>query len=151
VISEVGLDMSRWPTVKHFTSWLGLGPHQRVSGGKVLSRRTKSCANRVATALRLGAACLHHRQSAFGAFCRRMTARLGAPTAITATAHNLARLIYTMLKPGTVYGQRSMDDSEQTYRDRAVQNLTRRAKLFGSTLEPTPAAPLTEEQFLGRP
>ena len=62
VISEVGLDMSRWPTVKHFTSWLGLCPHQRVSGGKVLSRRTKSCANRVATALRLGAACLHHSQ-----------------------------------------------------------------------------------------
>ena len=79
VISEVGLDMSRWPTVKHFTSWLGLCPHQRVSGGKVLSRRTKSCANRVATALRLGAACLHHRQSALGAFFRRMKARRGPP------------------------------------------------------------------------
>jgi transposase len=87
VIREVGLDMSRWPTVKHCTSWLGLWPHQRVSGGKVLSRRTKSCANRVATALRLGAACLHHSQSAFGAFFRRMKARRGAPKAITATAH----------------------------------------------------------------
>jgi hypothetical protein len=106
VISEVGLDMSRWPTVKHFTSWLGRCPHQRVSGGKVLSRRTKSCANRVATALRLGAACLHHRQSALGAFFRRMKARLGAPKAITATAHKLARLIYTMLKHGTAYVQR---------------------------------------------
>lgn len=64
VLSAGGLDMSRWPTVKHCTSWLGLCPHQRGAGGKVLSRRTKSCANRVATARRLGAACLHHSQSA---------------------------------------------------------------------------------------
>jgi len=87
VISEVGLDMRRWPTVKHCTSWLGLCPHQQVSGGKVLSRRTKSSANRVATALRLGAACLHQSHSALGAFFRRMKARLGTPKAITATAH----------------------------------------------------------------
>jgi transposase len=64
VRSEIGLDMRRWPTVKHFTSWVGLCPHHRVSGGKVLSRRTKPCANRAATALRLAAACLHHSQSA---------------------------------------------------------------------------------------
>ena len=142
VISEVGLDMSRWPTVKHFTSWLGLCPHQRVSGGKVLSRRTKSCANRVATALRLGAACLHHSQSALGAFFRRMKARLGTPKAITATAHKLARLIYTMLKHGTAYVQRGMDEYEQQYRERAVQSLTRRAKAFGYTLVQTPAGTL---------
>jgi transposase len=87
IISEVGLDMSRWPTVQPCTSWLGLYPHQRGSGGKGLSRRTKSGANRVATALRLGAAWLHHSQSALGAFFRRMKARLGAPKAMTATAH----------------------------------------------------------------
>jgi hypothetical protein len=87
IISEVGLDRSRWPTVKHCTSWLGLCPHQRVAGGKGLSRRTKSSANRVATALRLGAACLHQSHRAFGAFFRRMQARLGTPKAITATAH----------------------------------------------------------------
>jgi len=138
VISEVGLDMSRWPTVKHFTSWLGLCPHQQVSGGKVLSRRTKSSADRVATALRLGAACLHHRHSALGAFFHRMKARLGTPKAITATAHKLARLIYTMLKHGTTYVQRGMDDYEQQYRERAVQSLTRRAKAFGYTLVQTP-------------
>jgi len=64
ILREMGLDRRRWPTVKHFTSWLGLCPHHRVSGGTVLSRRTKPCANRAATALRLAAACLHHRQSA---------------------------------------------------------------------------------------
>jgi transposase len=143
VSSEVGLDMSRWPTVKPFTSWLGLCPHQRVSGGKVLSRRTKSSANRVAPALRLGAACLHHRQSALGAFFRRMKARLGSPKAITATAHKLARLIYTMLKHGTAYVQQGMDDYERRYRDRAVESLTRRAKAFGYTLVQTPVGTLS--------
>jgi transposase len=75
IISEIGLDMGRWPTVKHFTSWLGLCPHHQVSGGKVLSQGTKPCANRAATALRLAASCLQRRQSALGAFFRRMKAR----------------------------------------------------------------------------
>jgi transposase len=138
VLSEIGFDMSRWPTVKHFTSWLGLCPHHRVSGGKVLSRRTKPCANRAATALRLAAACLHHSQSALGAFFRRLKARLGAPKAITATAHKLARLIYSMLKHGTTYVIRGMDEYEQQYRQRAVKNLCRRAHELGYELHPTP-------------
>jgi transposase len=138
VLSEIGIDMSRWPTVKHFTSWLGVCPHHRVSGGKVLSRRTKPCANRAATALRLAAAALHHSQSAVGAFFRRMKARLGAPKAITATAHKLARLIYTMLKHGTAYVRQGMDEYEQQYRDRAVKNMTRRAKALGYILVKAP-------------
>jgi transposase len=101
LVSEIGFAMSRWPTVKPFTSWLGWCPHQRVSGGKVRSRRTKWCAHRAATALRLAASCLHHRQSALGAFFRRMQARLGTPKAMTATAHTLARLVDTLLKHGT--------------------------------------------------
>jgi transposase len=138
VLSEIGCDMRRWPTVKHFTSWLGLCPHHRVSGGKVLSRRTKPCANRAATALRLAAACLHHSQSAVGAFFRRLKARLGAPKAITATAHKLARLIYSMLKHGTTYVMQGMDEYEQQYRQRAVKNLRRRAHELGYELHPTP-------------
>jgi transposase len=138
IISEIGLDMGRWPTVKHFTSWLGLCPHHRVSGGKVLSRGTKPSANRVATALRLAASCLQRSQSALGAFFRRMKARLGTPKAITATAHKLARLIYTMLKHGTAYVRQSLADYEQHYRDRMVQSLTRRAKALGYALVQTP-------------
>jgi transposase len=139
IISEIGLDMGRWPTVKHFASWLGLCPHHRVSGGKVLSRGTKPCANRVATALRLAASCLQRSQSALGAFFRRMKARLGTPKAITATAHKLARLLYTLLKHGTVYVRQSLADYEQSYRDRMVQSLTRRAKALGYALVQTPA------------
>jgi transposase len=134
IISEIGLDMGRWPTVKHFTSWLGLCPHHQVSGGKVLSRSTKPCANRAATALRLAASCLQRSQSALGAFFRRMKARLGTPKAITATAHKLARLIYMLLKHGTAYVRQNMADYEQQYRNRMVQNLTRRAKVFGYVL-----------------
>ena len=139
IISEIGLDMGRWPTVKHFTSWLGLCPHHRVSGGKVLSRGTKPCANRAATALRLAASSLHRSQSALGAFFRRMKARLGAPKAITATAHKLARLIYTMLKHGSAYVRQRMVDDEHQYRDRMVQSLTRRAKALGYALVQTSA------------
>lgn len=134
LVSKIGFDMSRWPTVKHFASWLGLCPHQRVSGGKVLSRRTKLCANRAATALRLAASCLHHSQSALGAFFRRMKARLGTPKAITATAHKLARLVYTMLKHGTAYVAQGMADYEQRYQERVLQHLTRRAKTLGYAL-----------------
>jgi transposase len=138
ILSEIGLDRHRWPTVKHYTSWLGLCPPHRVSGGKVLSRRTKPCANRAATALRLAAACLHHSQSALGAFFRRMKARMGAPKAITATAHKLARLLYTMLKHGTAYVRQGMDEYAQQYRDRMVKNMTRRAKALGYTLVKAP-------------
>jgi hypothetical protein len=138
ILSEIGLDRRRWPTVKHCTSWLGLCPHHRVSGGKVLRRRTTPCANRAATALRLAAACLHQSQSALGAFFRRMKARLGAPKAITATAHKLARLVDSMLKHGTAYVMQGMDAYEQQSRDRTVKNLTRRAKTFGYTLVQTP-------------
>jgi len=93
VLGELGLDMRRGPSEKQCTSWLGVCPRVRVSGGRVLSRRTRPTAHRAAAALRWAAASLHHAQRALGAFCRRMQARVGTPKAITATAHKLARLI----------------------------------------------------------
>ena len=138
VIGEIGLDMSRWPSAKHFTSWLGVSPHQRVSGGKVRRSRTRSTMNRAAAALRLAAASLQHSKSALGASFRRMQGRLGTPKAITATAHKLARLIYSMLKHGTAYVARGMDEYEQHYRDRVVKHLHRRAKELGYELHPAP-------------
>jgi transposase len=92
-LSEIGTDMTRWPSVKHFWSWLGLCPQHTISGGQVLSRRVRPGAHRVTVALRLAARTLHHSQSALGAFFRRMKVRLGTPKAITATAHKLARLV----------------------------------------------------------
>jgi transposase len=93
ILSEIGTDMTRWPSVKHCCRWLGLCPQHNISGGKVRSRRVRPGAQRVTVALRLAARTLHHSQSALGAFLRRMKVRLGTPKAITATAHKLARLV----------------------------------------------------------
>jgi transposase len=134
VLSEIGPDMSKWPSEKHFTSWLGVCPHRRISGGKVLSSRTRPTANRAAAALRLAAASLHHSHSALGAYFRRMKSRLGTPKAITATAHKLARLIYSMLKHGTTYVAQGLEAYEQQYRERVVKTLSRRARELGYEL-----------------
>jgi transposase len=134
VISEIGLDMTRWPTSKHFASWLGLCPGNKVSGGKRYRIRSKPSANRAATALRLAAQGVANSHSALGAYYRRMRARLGAPKAITATAHKLARLVYSMLRYGTAYVDAGQQAYEQKYRDRVLTNLQRKAKAFGYQL-----------------
>ena len=134
VVSEVGLDMSSWPTAKHFASWLGLSPNNRVSGDRVMSSRTKPSANRVATALRSAANALHRSDSALGVFLRRKKAQLGAPKAITATAHKLARIIYSMLKYGHQYVDVGAEYYERQYRRRALRNARRRAAQLGCRL-----------------
>ena len=134
VVSEVGIDMSRWKSSKQFASWMGLCPGNKVSGGKKLSGKTKSVANRAAIALRIAANSLYRSKSALGAYLRRQKARLGAPKAITATAHKLARLIYSMLKHGTQYVDAGQDYYEQRYRTRVLENLKKRAIELGFTL-----------------
>jgi transposase len=103
IISEIGLDLSRWKTSKQFASWLGLCPGNKVSGGKRLSGKSKRTANYAASALRVSASTLHRSNSALGAFLRRLKSRLGAPKAIAATAHKLAVIIFNMLKNGVEY------------------------------------------------
>jgi transposase len=142
IIREIGLEMGRWPTVKHVTSWRGRCPHHRVSGGQVWSRRTTPCANRAATALRLAASGRQRSQSALGACFRRLKARLGTPKALTATAHKLARLISTRRKHGTASVRQNLADDEHHDRDRMVQSLMRRAKALGYALVATPAGTL---------
>jgi transposase len=137
VIAEVGLDMSRWPTVKHFTSWLGLSPHNEVSGGKVLRTRTKRTKNRANTALRVAAQSVHGSDSAIGGFYRRMRARHGPPKAITATAHKLARIIYFMLRDRTAYYDLGSAHFEQQYQQRLIRNLERKARRLGLQVVPS--------------
>lgn len=134
VLSETGLDMTKWPSSGHFGSWLGLAPNNRISGGKVLGRRTLPSANRAAAALRLAAQSLHHSKSALGAFLRRLAAQKGMPKAITATAYKLARIIYSMLTTGSAFVERGQDYYEQNYRDRVLKNLKRRAQDLGYSL-----------------
>jgi transposase len=131
ILSAMGTDMSPWPSGKHFCRGLGRSPCHKVSGGKGLSRRVRPGAHRVAVALRLAAGSVHHSQSAFGAFCRRLRARLGAPQAITATAHKLAWRIYRLLKHGTASVQQGMEEYEAQYRDRKGKGMARQAKALG--------------------
>ena len=134
VLTEIGVDMSPWPTVKHFTSWLGLCPHNAKTGGKVIKRGTKKTQNRAAAALRMAAQSLSHSKSALGNYHRRMRARLGGPEAVTATAHKLARIIYAMLKNQTEYVDPGPDYYEQQARQRAIKRLKRSAKNLGFEL-----------------
>ena len=137
ILAEIGTDMSRWKTAKHFASWLGLSPGTKVSGGKVLSSATKPVANKAAAAFRMAAFTLFNSRSALGAYLRRQRARLGAPKAITATAHKLARLVYTMLTHGTSYVDAGQEYYEQRYKSRVIQNLKKRAQQLGYELVET--------------
>jgi transposase len=134
VVSETGADLSRFPTVGHFTSWMGWCPGTKITGGKVLSSKTKRCANRAAQALRLAAASLRTSQSALGAYFRRMCARMDKPKAVTAAAHKLARLIYIMLTKGEEYTDQGQDYYEERYRERVLRNLSQRAQKLGMQL-----------------
>ena len=137
VVSEVGSDMGKFPSDKHFASWLGLCPGTKITGGKVMSGKTKRCANRAAQALRLAAAALRSSQSALGAYYRRMCARMDKPKAVTAAAHKLARLIYAMLTHGQEYTDRGQDYFEERYRQRVLHNLAQKAKAMGMQLVPS--------------
>ena len=138
VISEIGTDMGRFPTVKHFTSWLGLCPGTKISGGKVLGAASKRSVNRATQALKLAAAALRSSQSALGAYYRRMCARMDKGKAVTAAAHKLARLIYLMLTKGEEYTDQGQLYYEERYRQRVVRNLTKKAAELGMQLLPCP-------------
>ena len=136
VVSEVGADMSRFASVKHFTSWLGLCPGTKITGGKVMSGKTKRCVNRASQALRLAAAALRSSKSALGAYFRRMCSRMDKPKAVTAAAHKLARLIYSMLTKGQEYTDQGQDYYEERYRERVLRSLSQRAAKLGLKMVP---------------
>lgn len=136
VVSEVGVDMTRWKTEHHFSSWLGLAPNNQVTGGKVIRRGTKKVLNRATTALRLAAQSLHHSKTALGAKYRRLRAKLGAPKAITAMAHHLARLVYRMLRYGSQYHDKGMQHYERKYRETQTKWLQKQAAALNMQLIP---------------
>ena len=139
VLSEVGTDMSKWPTAGHFASWLALCPSNKITGGKIKKRGRRKTNSRAAQALRMAAQGLSRSQSALGAYYRRMRAKHGAEKANVAAAHKLARIIYFMLKNKTAYRDIGVDQYDAQYRERRVRNLERQAKRLGFRLEPVPA------------
>src|SRR5439155_21120833 len=146
ILSEIGTDMSKWPTEKHFTSWLGLCPQHQGSGGKIKSRRVRRGSNLAARALRLAAQGCHHAKNALGAFYRRIQARCGGIKAVFATARQIAERVYRLLKYGVAYVRQGIDAYEAAYRERLLKGLAYRAKSLGYTLvalsEASPATPV---------
>jgi transposase len=135
LVAECGTDLSRWPTAKHFTSWLTLAPGCKISGGKVLSAHTRKTTNRVAALLRLAAVTVGRTNTALGAFYRRLAARVGKAKAVTATARKIAVLFYNAMRFGMQYQDPGADHYEQKYRERVIKQLHRRAAEFGFTLQ----------------
>jgi transposase len=136
LVGECGTSLAAWPTAKHFTSWLALAPHNKISGGKVLSSKTRRTSNRAASLLRLAAGTVGRTDTALGAFYRRLSARVGKAKAITATARKIAVLFYNMLRHGLTYVDPGVAYYEDRYKQRVLNNLQRRAKSLGFALLP---------------
>ena len=139
ILSEIGPDLTRFANVKHFCSWLGLCPGTKISGGKVLSAKTKRSANRVRQALKMAAMSLSHSGSALGAFYRRLCSRMDKPSANTATAHKLARMVYFMLTRGEDFVDLGQQRYEEQQRQRSIAALKRRAAALGLEINPISA------------
>lgn len=141
LVGECGTDLAAWPSAKHFTSWLCLAPGNKISGGKLLSSKTRRSSSRAAALLRLAAITLGRGDTALGAFYRRISARAGKAKAVTATARKIAVLFYNSLRYGMKYDDPGAAQYEERYRSRVIANLQRRAKAFGFTLEKLPDQP----------
>ncbi|MCI0465148.1 MAG: IS110 family transposase [Gemmataceae bacterium] len=141
LVSELGTDFSKWPTVKHFASWLGLCPNWKKTGGKVKSSKTRKGKNRAASALRLAAWSLMRSKSYLGAYLRRQRSRLGAPKAITATAHKLARILYNLMRYGVEYMKKTEAEYAEQVQARVEKSLQRRARELGYELKKIAAEP----------
>jgi exonuclease VII small subunit len=136
VVSECGVDLSRFPTAKHFASWLGLSPGTNKTGGRVVSAKSRQTTNRAATALRLAAQSLLKTDTELGAFGRSLRGRIGPQKAITAVAAKLAHRIYDSLRTGKAYEDRGSGYHEAVHRQRNLSALTKRARRFGMILVP---------------
>lgn len=136
LFAEIGPNLSKFHSVNHFCSWLGLCPNNKVSGGRILSTKTRPGSSRAAQALRLAAHALWRSQSYLGHYYRRMRARHGSPKAITATAHKLARIVFHLIETGKAYDETVFADQEKLHKKRLEQNLKKQANFLGFQLVP---------------
>lgn len=134
IIAEIGTDMTKWQTKKHFTSWLGLCPNNKISGGKILDSRTRHVTNKAALAFRMAANTLYRSKTFLGAYLRRMRARIGTAKAITATAHKIARILYIMITEKKAFIEYGQNAYEQQYKERTIAKIKRKAAEFGFDL-----------------
>jgi transposase len=136
LFSEVGRDMSSWPTTAHFISWLALCPNNDISGGKLLWRGARRVKNRAGHSFRLAAFSLHHSLTPLGSYLRRMKAKLGPKAATMATAHKIAVIFYTMVKSQVEYDDTLWAARDAQREKRLETKLKRHAKQLGYELVP---------------
>ena len=136
ILSEVGLDMSRFPTAKHFCSWLGLAPHNAISGGRILYSHTLKNHNRAGQCFRLAARAVSRGKTVYSEFYRHIRARSGAKEANVATAHKIARTFYYMLQRGQPFLAPDLQTYLQAQREKDIRRLQARAAKFGFCLQP---------------
>jgi transposase len=129
--SEVGADLSRFPSEAHFCSWLNVAPPTCISGGKQLHGHAPRVCNRAGQALRQAASNARNSHSFIGASHRARLTRMDGASAVKATAHQLARLIYAMLTKGQPYVEKGMDAFEARTQERQLRVLQRKAHKFG--------------------
>jgi transposase len=141
LVAECGDDMRKFPTAKHFTSWLSLAPGNKITGGRLLSSKTRRSTNRAAVLLRIAAVNIGRTQTALGAFYRRLAARVGKAKAVTATARKLAILFYNALRFGMQYVDPGVAYYEERYRQRLIRSLHRRAHDLGFNVVPNSVGP----------
>ncbi len=141
LVGECGTSLAAWPSAKHCTSWLCLAPSNKISGGKVLSAKTRRSNDRAAALLRLAAVAVGRTETALGAFYRRLSGRVGKAKAVTATARKIAVLFCNTLRHGTAYTDPGASCYEERYRQRVLANLRRRAKSLGYVLQTTDPTP----------
>lgn len=134
LLAELGRDMTKWPTVKHFTSYLTLAPMPKISGGKVLKSSTRPGAHRAGLIFKQAAASITRTDTALGATYRRLAVRCGRGKALTAIARKLAEQYYYLMREGRAYVEHGSAQEEERYRQRQVTQLTRRAAALGYTL-----------------
>ncbi len=140
LFAELGAELSAFPTSKRFCSWLALCPDPSKSGGKVLRHKTRGVKHRVANLFRLAAQSLHHSDTPLGRFYRQMRAKLGAPPAITATAHKLARIFYHLVTTKEAYDESVFAQQEEQHRQRQLHRLRQQARRLGFALTPQESA-----------
>lgn len=136
VIMEVGTDMGKFPSEKHFCSWLGLAPKHEISGAKVLKNKTMKTKNRAGQAFRMAAQSVKRADCVFGSLYRRLKSRLDKAQATVATAHAIARVVYRMLKYQVEYEKISVDEYEKKYKDAQIKYMKKKALKFGYQLVP---------------
>jgi transposase len=136
IISEIGPSVSDFRSAKHFVSWIGLAPNNKVSGGKKLSGRTVSTSNKIKEVIRTAVQGLERTESSLGRFLKRMKGRVGAPKAVTAVARKIAVLVYNIMSHKTVYDPEYGAEFEQQYKYKYEQRLKKQAKNLGFILVP---------------